>query len=475
MQTIIPVILSGGAGTRLWPLSRSNYPKQFLPLVGDLSMLQATAGRFAGAQFAAPMVVCNESHRFTVAEQLQQIGQPAQAIMLEPVGRNTAPAAAVAALKAQGADPQAILVFLPSDHVIKDTDAFLDATEIAIKAASAGKLVCYGVQPDRAETGYGYVQAGEDAGGLEGVKKVAQFTEKPDVATAEKFLASGGYYWNSGMFVFRADILLAELEKFDLAMVAGARKALADAAHDLDFIRLDKAAFAAIEGDSIDYALMEKTDRAVVVPLDARWSDVGAFPALADVHDACPDGNVFHGDVMAVDTSNTYVHAERGMVATIGTDDLVIISTDDALLVAPKGRAQDVKAIVDMLKAEGREEAHFHSQIHRPWGSYRPLGAGDRYQVKELIVKPGKRLSVQYHHHRAEHWVVVEGTARVLNGDKEFLLEENQSTYIPIGATHRLENPGKVPVRIIEVQSGSYLGEDDIVRLEDDFNRSSDD
>ncbi len=474
-MTIIPVILSGGAGTRLWPLSRSNYPKQFLPLVGDSSMLQETARRFKGDRFAAPMVVCNESHRFTVAEQLHQIGQPAQAIMLEPVGRNTAPAAIVAAIKAQAVDEEAILVFLPSDHVIKNVEAFLKATETAITAARKGKLVCYGVQPTRAETGYGYVQAGDAVDGINGVMTVAKFTEKPDEATAKEFIASGNYYWNSGMFVFRADILLAELESFDPDMVAASRTAVAKAEEDLDFTRLDKESFASIKGDSIDYALMEKTDKAVLVPLDAAWSDVGAFPALADVHAACEDGNVFHGDVLTVDTTGTFVHAERGMVATIGVEDMVIISTDDALLVAPKNRAQDVKAIVDQLKAEGREEAHFHSEVHRPWGSYRPLGAGDRYQVKELIVKPGKRLSVQYHHHRAEHWVVVEGTAKVLNGDKEFLLEENQSTYIPIGATHRLENPGKVPVRIIEVQSGSYLGEDDIVRLEDDFNRSSDD
>lgn len=469
---MIPVILSGGSGSRLWPLSRALFPKQFLPLHADITMLQDTLQRLQGLPgVAAPMVVCNEEHRFIVAEQLrtQQLGQPA--ILLEPVGRNTAPAIAVAAVAAQhnGEDP--VLLVLPADHVIQNISAFHAGIVIARAAAEAGAMVTFGITPTAPETGYGYIKAGAAASNK--VLKLERFVEKPNRATAEQYLASGDYYWNSGMFMFRASVYLAELEKFAPEMVAACRAAVAGGQSDLDFVRLEKDAFAACPEDSIDYAVMEKTDKAVVVPLDAGWSDVGSWSALWDIGSKDAAGNVTKGDVLTVNSHNSYIHAADGrLVAVVGLDDVVVVETSDAILVAHKDQVQDVKKIVEQLKAQNRSEASQHRVVYRPWGCYDSIDNGSRYQVKRITVKPGAKLSVQMHHHRAEHWIVVSGTAMVQNGDKEILLTENQSTYIPVGVVHALENPGKIPLELIEVQSGSYLGEDDIVRLQDRYGRA---
>jgi mannose-1-phosphate guanylyltransferase/mannose-6-phosphate isomerase len=470
---IIPVILSGGSGTRLWPLSREAYPKQFLPLVDQRTMLQNTALRIAGlADTTAPLVVCNEEHRFMVAEQLRAVGIQPAAVILEPIGRNTAPAVAVAALHAQlaGADP--ILLILPADHVIADVEGFRAAVRQIAPHAEAGRLITFGIVPTAPEIGYGYIKAGaplDDSG----VCKVERFVEKPDTATAQTYLQSGAYSWNSGMFMFRASAFLAELERFAPAMLAACQQALATGRADTDFLRLDRKAFAACPKDSIDYAVMEKTDQAVVLPLTVGWNDVGSWSALWEAGERDADGNITRGDVIAVDTRDTYVDASTRLVATVGVADLVVVETADAVLVASKERVQEVKAVVDQLKASQRPEGRNHRKVYRPWGCYDSIDLDQRFQVKHITIKPGACISSQMHHHRAEHWVVVSGTARVLRGDEEFLLTENQSTYIPVGIPHRLTNPGKIPLEIIEVQSGSYLGEDDIVRFEDVYGRGN--
>ena len=468
MTLLQPILLSGGSGTRLWPLSREAYPKQFLPLAGDDTMVQATWRRVAPLATTAPIVVANEEHRFLVAEQLRQIDAPVPAILLEPVGRNTAPAIAAAALQAmvEGHDP--LLLVLPSDHVVRNEEGFRAAVRDASAAAEAGALVTFGIVPDAPETGFGYIQA--DAG--DGLRRVLRFVEKPDAETAQSYLEAGGYYWNSGMFLFRASRYLEELRKFRPDILDAVSLAFASAQRDGDFIRLDKEAFAASPADSIDYAVMEKTADAMVLPVDIGWNDVGSWSALWDVAERDADGNAHHGDVIAVDTRNSYAYAQR-LVALVGVDDMVVVETDDAILVARKDRVQDVKLVVAQLKESQRSQAVLHRKVYRPWGAYDSIDMGERFQVKRITVKPGGVLSLQMHHHRAEHWIVVSGTAKVTRGEDTLLLSENQSTYIPLGVTHRLENPGMVPLELIEVQSGSYLGEDDIVRFEDAYGRSS--
>ncbi|MCO7472187.1 mannose-1-phosphate guanylyltransferase/mannose-6-phosphate isomerase [Stenotrophomonas maltophilia] len=467
MSNIQPVILSGGSGTRLWPLSREAYPKQFLPLAGELTMLQATWQRVAPIASRGPLVVANEEHRFVAAEQLQQVGAEPAAIILEPVGRNTAPAIAVAALEATRDGADALLLVLPSDHVITDEAAFRTAVQAASIAAEADKLVTFGIVPTGPETGYGYIKAADG----HGVRAVERFVEKPDLDTATGYVTSGQYYWNSGMFLFKASRYLQELERFQPDMLAGSRQAWQQARRDSDFTRLDKEAFATVPSDSIDYAVMEKTADAVVIPLDAGWNDVGSWTALRDVSQQDGDGNAHQGDVIAIDCRNTYAYGER-LVAMVGLDDVIVVETDDAVLVGKADRMQEVKTVVAKLKADGRSEATWHRKVYRPWGAYDSIDNGERFQVKRITVKPGGTLSLQMHHHRAEHWIVVSGTAEVTRGDEVILLSENQSTYIPLGVTHRLRNPGKLPLELIEVQSGSYLGEDDIVRFEDTYGRS---
>ncbi|NYZ17553.1 mannose-1-phosphate guanylyltransferase/mannose-6-phosphate isomerase [Azospirillum sp. RWY-5-1] len=481
-RKILPVLLSGGSGSRLWPMSRELYPKQLLNLCSDRSMIQDTAARVAdSARFAPPLVVCNQEHRFVIAEQFRAIGCPPRAIVLEPFGRNTAAACAVAALMAAADDPDALLLVLPADHLIQDTGAFRRAVDRAALAAAAGRLVTFGITPTAPETGYGYIRrggaltgpegAGPEGAGLEGVFEVAAFVEKPNRAVAEGYLADGGYAWNSGMFLFPAAVLLAELERHAPAVLEAARAALAAGSADLDFFRLDPAAFGRAPDLAIDVAVMERTDRAAVVPCELGWTDVGVWSALWEVGARDAAGNVLLGDVVAEGASGCYVRSEHHLTALVGIEDAVVVVTDDAVLVAAKDRAQDVKKVVDRLKKAGRSEPVSHRKVHRPWGSYRSVHAGERFQVKELSVAPGARLSLQRHHHRAEHWVVVNGTALVTRGEEQVFVYENQSIYIPIGAVHRLENPGKVPLTIIEVQSGSYLGEDDIVRLDDSYGR----
>jgi mannose-1-phosphate guanylyltransferase/mannose-6-phosphate isomerase len=466
---LIPVILSGGAGTRLWPLSREMYPKQLLALTSKQTMLQDTASRLNGiAGATAPIVVCNEAHRFTVAEQLRALEIQPAGILLEPVGRNTAPAVALAALKALEISDAATLVVAPADHVMRDTRGFQLAAAMAAGLAAKGKLVTFGIVAHSPETGYGYIRR-EEGGGP--AFAVAQFIEKPPLDTAQQFVASGDYYWNSGMFVFQAKRYLAELAAFAPDILQAATAAFKAAHTDLDFVRIDKAEFLKCRSESIDYAVMEKTKDALVLPLDVGWSDVGSWSSLFDALPADEEGNVLQGDVMVHDTHDCYVHSTSRLVAAVGMDDHIIVETKDAILVAPKDRVQDVKNLVGMLKKSGRSESALHREVFRPWGSYDSIDNGDRFQVKRLSVKPGGVLSLQMHHHRAEHWIVVQGTARITCNEKTFLLSENESTYIPIGATHRIENPGKMPLHLIEVQSGSYLGEDDIVRFEDNYGR----
>ncbi|WKC43259.1 mannose-1-phosphate guanylyltransferase/mannose-6-phosphate isomerase [Shewanella algae] len=465
---ILPVIIAGGSGTRLWPLSRGNYPKQFLMLNGQHTMLQSTLLRLKGIEHFPAMVLCNEEHRFIAAEQLRQINVRHNGIFLEPVGRNTAPAITIAAFKSmqQGDDP--LLLVLAADHVIEDTCSFHKSVLQASYLAEQGKLVTFGIVGSRAETGYGYIKRGRP---FEDAYVVESFFEKPDYETAKEYIASGDYYWNSGMFMFRASRYLEELKRFRPDIYEACEKAIQVQNNDLDFVRVDKVAFEACPDESIDYAVMEHTEDAVVVPMDAGWSDVGGFAALWDVSLKDEKGNAFSGDVKSVDTKNTLVFGEDKLVATVGVEDLVIINTKDAVLVAHKEHSQQVKHIVNQLKAENRIETTFHREVYRPWGKYDSIDNGERFQVKRITVKPGAKLSVQMHHHRAEHWIVVSGTAKVTNGDKEILLTENQSTYIPVGVVHALENPGKVDLELIEVQSGSYLGEDDIVRFEDRYGR----
>jgi mannose-1-phosphate guanylyltransferase/mannose-6-phosphate isomerase len=473
VSAVIPVILSGGAGTRLWPLSREMYPKQLLALTSKQTMLQDTAARLATIAGAIPpIIVCNEAHRFTVAEQLRAMEMRASAILLEPAGRNTAPAVALAALKALDIDAEATLIIAPADHVIRDVRKFSEAADVAVSLAQEDKLVTFGIVAHAPETGYGYIRRGDGTGPA---YPVAQFIEKPPLDLAVQFVATGDYYWNSGMFVFKASRYLSELHNFAPDILEACRAALQAAKADLDFMRIDKAEFIKCRSESIDYAVMEKTQDALVLPLDVGWSDVGSWSSLFDALPADEEGNVLQGDVLTHDTHDCYVHSTSRLIAAVGMEDHIIVETKDAILVAPKGRVQDVKDLVAKIKKSGRTESALHREVFRPWGSYDSIDSGDRFQVKRLSVKPGGVLSLQMHHHRAEHWIVVQGTARITRNDETFLLAENESTYIPVGATHRIENPGKVPLHIIEVQSGSYLGEDDIVRFEDNYGRQGTD
>ena len=473
---ITPVVLSGGSGTRLWPMSRTLYPKQLLPLASSDSLLVDTVRRARAPELFGPAIlVCNEEHRFIVAEQLRLAGLERRAIVLEPVGRNTAPAAAVAALMVARETPEGLLLVAPSDHIVADVAAFRAAVAAGADAARRGALVTFGITPTRAETGYGYIRF--DAKTKKGASgpdclPVAEFVEKPDQATAEAYLKRGGYVWNSGMFLFRADRYLAELERCRPAIAEACRRAIAEAETDLDFLRLGAAAFTGCPSESIDYAVMENTADAMVVPVAMGWNDIGSWSALWDVGVKDEAGNVLIGDVMVEDVRDSYVRGDDGkLIAAIGLDGIVLVVTDDAVFAASRERAQDVKRLVESMKRAKRPEADSHTTVYRPWGSYQSVDAGARFQVKRLIVKPGAKLSAQMHHHRAEHWVVVHGTAKVLRGEDTVLLSENQSIYIPIGTVHRLENPGKVELHLIEVQSGSYLGEDDIVRFQDDYGR----
>lgn len=465
-MTIIPVILSGGMGSRLWPLSRKHLPKQCLPLVDrHFSLLQQTLQRVSPGNSQASIIVCNEDHRFLIAQQLQDIGQNNATLMLEPEGRNTAPAIALAAFELiQREKSDALMLVLPADHVIRDIAAFEQAVSKAALLAEKGALVTFGIQPTRPETGYGYIKSGTDF-------IVEQFVEKPDLATAESYLKSGNYLWNSGMFLLSAKTFLAELKTLQPAIYDAVSQAYKDRSEDMDFVRVGKDAFAACPDDSIDYAVMEKTQIAKVVPYAGDWSDIGAWDALYDFADKDANQNVLAGDVIAEDTQNCLIRSESKLVAAVGVSDLVVVETADAVLVMDKNQAQSVKKVVKRIQEQGRAEHEFHTQVHRPWGTYETMDFGDRYQVKRIVVKPGEKLSVQMHHHRAEHWIVVSGTAKVYKGEKEELLSENQSTFIPLGTVHALENPGKIPLELIEVQSGSYLGEDDIVRFSDRYGR----
>ena len=479
MQTLIPVILSGGSGTRLWPLSREKYPKQLLPLIGEDSLLQATIRRIEGLtdiRLEAPMVVCNEEYRFVIAEQLRLMDK-AGTILLEPVGRNTAPALTLAALAAmrEGGDP--ILLVMPADHVILDTAAFQTVVRKGMALATEGAVVTFGITPDSPETGFGYIQSGA-AFGEGGACHIARFVEKPDLATAQAYLDDGSYLWNSGLFMLRASVWLAAIAIYRQDILAACRAAWDQGSADGEFLRVNKEAFAQCPSDSIDYAVMERIaadDNAlpsgVVIPLAAGWSDVGAWDSLWQVLPKDDEGNVSQGDVLLHDCRNTLVMSGGRLVACVGVEDVVVVETPDAILVVHKNKTQDVKKIVDSLKREGRPEGQLHRKVFRPWGWYDGVDAGERFQVKRIVVKPGAALSLQMHHHRAEHWIVVRGTAQVTRGDTSYLVSENESTFIPLGTRHRLENPGCIPLEMIEVQSGSYLGEDDIVRFEDAYGR----
>ncbi len=472
---MIPVIMAGGTGSRLWPLSRTLYPKQFMALEGEETMLQATLKRLRGLQHSPAIVITNEEHRFIVAEQIRLTGEETGPLILEPVGRNTAPAVALAALEALNAEEDPVLLIMAADHVIGDIAAFQKTVVAAGKIAETGKLVTFGIVPTEAETGYGYIRA-------QGLSKtsddndekgypVAEFVEKPDSETAQRYLESGEYFWNSGMFMFKARRYLEELEAFSPAILTACRAAMKHTSRDLEFHRVDKAHFEACPSDSIDYAVMEKTADAYVVPLNVQWNDIGSWSALWKVAVKDTNNNVVKGDILLHDTSNCYINTTGKLVATVGLEDIVVVNTKDAVLVATKDKVQDVKEIVEALKAQGRTEHYTHREVYRPWGKYDSVDTGKRYQVKRITVKPGAKLSQQMHHHRAEHWVVVLGTAKVQKGEETILLTENQSIYIPLGTTHSLENPGKIPLELIEVQSGSYLGEDDIVRFEDVYGR----
>jgi mannose-1-phosphate guanylyltransferase len=467
--SIFPAIMCGGSGTRLWPLSRALFPKQFLPLVNETSMLQDTLKRLPLNSVEA-VFICNEEHRFLVAEQVRQLEVNQGTILLEPEGRNTAPAVALAAINALAQNQDALLLVLAADHVIQNTSAFHQAVEQASVVAEQGKLVTFGIVPTHAETGYGYIKKGEEQ--RSGTFEVAEFVEKPNAEIASGYLASGNYLWNSGMFLFKASRYLEELGKYRPDILNNCQQAMAEVEQDLDFLRPNKASFLACASESIDYAVMEKTDSAVVIPLDAGWSDVGSYSALWDVCSKDENSNVIKGDVIAQQSRNSYIHSQNKLIATVGVDNLVIIDTPDAVLVANKDKVQDVKNIVAQLKSQNRSEATLPREVYRPWGKYDSVDMGERFQVKRITVNSGAKLSVQMHHHRAEHWIVVSGTAKVTIDESTQLLSENQSVYIPIGAVHALENPGRLPLEMIEVQSGSYLGEDDIVRFEDRYGRA---
>jgi len=470
-MTLYPVILSGGSGSRLWPLSREHYPKPLLSLVSEKTLLQETANRLDGIEGLGDAVyVCNEEHRFLVAEQVAELGKKPATIILEPEGRNTAPALTLAALYLVQQDPDAMMVVMPADHVMTEPQQFVAAVKQGGVNAEQGALVTFGIVPESPETGYGYIKRDAEISGTSAFA-VARFVEKPDLKTAEQYIDDGSYYWNSGIFLMRADRWLDEIDQYRPAILLACRKSVMQGKQDTDFFRVSKADFLASPSDSIDYAVMENTDRAVVVPISAGWSDIGAWSALWSLCTQDADGNVMQGDVIAEDTRNSFLVAQHRCLATVGIDNVIVVETADAVLVACKDKAQDVKAIVTRLKESGREEHKVHRQVYRPWGSYEGIDAGPRFQVKRLSVKPGAQLSLQMHHHRAEHWVVVKGTAQVTCGDQVFMLHENESTYIPMGEKHRLENPGNIPLEVIEIQSGGYLGEDDIVRFEDVYNR----
>ncbi len=466
---LIPVIMAGGSGTRLWPLSRRMLPKQFLNLNGDHSMLQQTLLRLDGVTTRAPVVVCNQEHRFLAADQLEEIDSQGYEIVLEFEGRNTAPAIAVAALLAMKQEQDPMMLVLAADHIIGDVNAFHAAIQEAESLAQQDLLVTFGIVPTAAETGYGYIQRGASCG--KGFK-VSQFVEKPDLQRAVEYLATGDFYWNSGMFLFRASLFLEELQRFRPDIEEACRAAVEKGRKDLDFFRLDEQSFSACPSESIDYAVMEKSDRSAVVPLDAGWSDVGSWSALWELDAKDENHNAMHGDVLLFDTRNSLVHAQDRLVTTVGIDGVVVIETKDAVLVADKSQSQEVRHIIEELRAKERPEDQFHRVVYRPWGSFDSIEEGERFKVKRITVKPGAKLSVQMHHHRAEHWIVVSGTARVTKGDETILLTENESIYMGVGETHALENPGVIPLDIIEVQTGSYLGEDDIVRFEDIYGRS---
>ena len=469
---IVPVILSGGSGTRLWPVSRESFPKQFWPLVAARTMIQETAARAAGPRFAPPMIVCNQEHRFVVAEQLREAGIADPRIVLEPVGRNSAPAVAAAAVLVAAEDPEAVIWILAADAEIRDHGRLHAAIETAAAAARQGHIVTFGMKPTAPETGYGYIETGAALPAIDGAHLVARFVEKPDAETAAAYLAGGRHLWNSGMFVFTAAAMLAELRRHAPEVLAAAEAAVAAARTDLDFIRLDPEAFAAAPSISLDYAVAERTDRAAVVPADLGWSDVGSWQALWELGAKDAAGNVAIGDVLLEDAGNCYVRAEGKLTAVLGLRDAVIVVTDDAVLAMDRGRSQDVKKIVDRLRAAKRPEATTHDRVYRPWGFYETLILDDRFQVKRIVVTPGQKLSLQKHFHRAEHWVVVGGTAVVTRDAETLMVRENESVYLPLGCVHRLENPGKIPLTLIEVQSGGYLGEDDIVRYDDTYGRA---
>ena len=472
-HNVIPVILSGGSGTRLWPISRKLYPKQFIPLRNNRSLFQDTVSRVQSLKngIQAPIIVCNDEHRFMAAEQLRLENVNNADIILEPVGRNTAPAIALAALCAQKHNQEAIILVLPADHIIEANSKFSDAVEVAMNLCNQDQLVTFGIQPTRPETGYGYIQSGESiASG--NANRVDRFVEKPELSKAQEYINAGNYLWNSGMFMFKASALLSELAKFESEMSAAVESAFNTQQKDLDFVRIDENKFAACKSESIDYAVMENTDNAVVVPLSCEWNDVGSWHALWESSEQDQHNNALTGDVLLEDCEGCLVHSSNRLVTAVAMKDTVIVETADAIMVAPRERSQEVKQIANSLKDLAREEANIHRKVYRPWGDYESIDHAERFQVKRITVKPGEQLSLQKHHHRAEHWIVVNGTAVVTCDDKEFLLSENESTFIPIGSIHRLENPGKIPLELIEVQSGTYLGEDDIERFDDKYGRS---
>lgn len=469
---ITPIILSGGGGTRLWPLSRTHFPKQYWPLVNEKTLLQETALRLAATtQFHQPLVICNQEHRFLVAEQLREINLTPSHIVLETESHNTAPAIAIACLLQ--ADPDELLLVLPADHVIQNTQAFHAAVDLARTVAEQGKIVTFGIEPNHPETRYGYIERGAAVDNNKAVFKVSRFIEKPDLNTAQKFLADKNYYWNSGIFLFKTSTMLTELERLHPEILKGCRTAIAHAKQDLDFLRIDSKAIVSDASLSIDYAVMEHTPHAVVVPVDMEWSDVGSWDALWAISEKDVAGNTIVGDVITHDVQNAYIRSDNQLVSILGLDNVIVVATDDAVLVANKERVHQIKTIVEQLKLQNRKELNTHKRVYRPWGYYQHIDCGKRFQVKRIMVKPNEKTSTQIHYHRSEHWVVVEGIAKVTRGDETLLIHENESVYLPMGMKHRIENPGKIPLHLIEVQSGSYLGEDDIVRIEDAYGRAA--